>query len=82
MVSVVPGTFTGVSTAAELSDGRLACTDFAKREGNDAMQGSLAGQQLSVFQSYVVSEFAAEYLCPTQLPHALNDLRRALVNGS
>ena len=82
MVSIVPGTFTGVSTAAELSDGYLACTDFAKQEGNGAIQGALGQQHLSVFQSYVVSEFAAEYLCPTQLPHALSDLRNALVAGA
>ena len=82
MVSIVPGTFTGVSDAAALSDGRLACKDFAKQEGAAAVQQSLGQRHLSVFQSYVVSEFAAEYLCPTQLPHALTDLRTALVNGS
>jgi hypothetical protein len=82
MVSIVPGTFTGLSTAAEMSDGRLACTDFAKQEGNAAIQDSLANRHLSVFQSYVVSEFAAEYLCPAQLPHALTDLRTALVAGA
>jgi hypothetical protein len=79
---VVPGTFTGVSTAAALSDGHLACKDFAKQEGDAAIQGSLANQHLSVFQSYVVSEFAAEYLCSTQLPHALTDLRTALIAGA
>jgi hypothetical protein len=65
-----------------MSDGRLACTDFAKQEGNAAIQDSLANRHLSVFQSYVVSEFAAEYLCPAQLPHALTDLRTALIAGA
>ncbi len=39
-------------------------------------------RHLTLFQSYVVSEFAAQYLCPKQLPHALTDLRRALVGRS
>ncbi len=80
MVSIVPGTFSGVTTAAELSDGRLACTDFAHQEGVSAIADSLGGRHLSAFQSYIVGEFAAEYLCPTQLSHALTDLRRVLVS--
>ena len=82
MVSVVPGTFTGIGNAAALGDGRLACTDFAHQEGVSAIAGSLAQRHLSAFQSYVVGEFAAEFLCPSQLPHALTDLRRALVGSS
>jgi hypothetical protein len=82
MVSIVPGTFTGVTTAAELNDGHMACTDFAHQDGTGAVESALGQQHLSAFQSDVVSEFAAEYLCPTQLPHALTDLRVALVNGS
>jgi hypothetical protein len=82
MVSIVPGTFTGVSAAAARSDGRLACTDFAHQDGPGAVQSSLGRRDLSAFQAYVVSEFAAEYLCPTQLPHALTDLRLALLDGS
>jgi hypothetical protein len=82
MITVVPGTFTGVSNTAALSDGRLACTDFAKQEGVNAIAGSLGQRHLSTFQSYVVGEFAAEYLCPKQLPHALTDLRHALVGSS
>jgi len=81
MVSVVPGTFKGVSTQAELSDGNLACIDFARQESVSTVAGSLGQRHLSAFQSYVVGEFAAEYLCPKQLPHALTDLRRVLVNG-
>jgi Glycosyl hydrolases family 43 len=82
MVSVVPGTFTGISTAAELGDGRLACTDFARQEGTDSIRSALGQRHLNAFQSYVVSEFAAEYLCPALLPHALTDLRNALVAGA
>ena len=65
-----------------MSDGRLACTDFAEQEGTSTVAASLEQRHLSLFQSYVVSEFAAEYLCPKQLPHALTDLRQALVAGS
>ena len=52
------------------------------RRDTSTVAASLEQRHLSVFQSYVVSEFAAEYLCPTQLPHALTDLRQALVAGS
>ena len=79
MVSIVPGTFTGVSTQAKLSDGSLACTDFAQQKSPGAIQRSLEQRRLTAFQSYVVGEFAAEYLCSQQLPHALADLRSALV---
>jgi hypothetical protein len=79
MVSIVPGTFTGISNGAELSDGRLACTDFAQQKSPGAIQSSLEQRHLTAFQSYVVGEFAAEYLCSQQLPHALADLRNALV---
>ena len=82
MISVVPGTLAGVNTTAAVSDGRLACTDFAEQEGTGTVAGSLEHRHLSQFQAYVVSEFAAEYLCPRQLPHALTDLRHALVAGS
>ena len=82
MVSVVPGTLAGTSNQTAVSDGRLACTGFAKQEGTSTVASSLEQRHLSFFQSYVVSEFAAEYLCPTQLPHALTDLRHALVSGS
>jgi hypothetical protein len=82
MVSIVPGTFTGVSNAAELSDGQLACTDFSRRESSNVIQTSLGQRSLSAFQSYVVGEFAAEYLCSKQLPQALGALRSALVAGS
>ncbi len=82
MVSIVPGTFTGVSDAAALSDGRLACTNFAQQQRIASVRSSLGRRHLNLFQSYVVSEFAAEYLCPTELPHTLTDLRTALVDGS
>jgi Glycosyl hydrolases family 43 len=82
MVSVIPGTTTGISSHALLSDGYLACTDFAKRDSQGAIVSSLGQRQLNLFQSYVVGEFAAQYLCPKQLPNALADLRRALVSAS
>ena len=82
MVSVVPGTFMGICNGAKLKDGQLACTDFTRQEGAGAIQNSLEHQPLSAFQSYVVSEFAAEYLCPKQLPNSLIDLRHALIGGT
>jgi hypothetical protein len=82
MVSVVPGTLAGTNSQAAVSDGRLACSAFAEQEGTSSVAASLEQRHLSLFQSYVVSEFAAEYLCPKQLPHALTDLRHALVAGS
>ena len=72
----------GISNGAKLKDGQLACTDFTRQEGAGAIQNSLEHQPLSAFQSYVVSEFAAEYLCPKQLPNSLIDLRHALIGGT
>ena len=82
LISIVPGTFKGVSTHTALTDGQLACNDFARQESPGAITGSLGQRHLTVFQSWVVSAFAAQYLCPTQYPHALTDLRNALVSGS
>ena len=82
LITVIPGTFTGVTDQAALSDGRLACSEFAKQATDGAIATSLSQRKLTLFQSYVVSEFAAQYVCPKQLPHALTDLRRALIGGS
>ena len=71
-----------MSNQTALTDGQLACTDFAEQESPNAVTGSLAQRHLTVFQSWVVGEFAAQYLCPKQYPHALTDLRNALVEGS
>ena len=82
LISIVPGTFAGVSNQTALSDGQLACTDFAKQESPSATLSSLEERQLTQFQSWVIGAFSAEYLCPKQYPHALDDLRSALVNGT
>ena len=68
-----------MSDQTELSDGRLACTDFAKQDGTSATVALTRTTPPHRFQSWVVSEFAAQYLCPKQYPHALTDLRTALV---
>ena len=82
LISIVPGTFAGVSNTTALGDGQLACTDFAKREGPGTIFDSLTQRHLTAFQSWVVGAFSAEYLCPKQYPHALDDLRSALVDGT
>jgi hypothetical protein len=64
-----------------LADGDLACTDVTKGRPASATTGWLARRDFSLFQSYWVGEFAAEFLCPKQPPHALMDLRSALVKG-
>jgi hypothetical protein len=82
LLSIVPGTFTGVTEQTERRDGQVACTDFNKQDGARATIGSLEQHHLSEFQSWVVGEFAAQHLCPKRYPHALADLRTALVDGS
>ena len=57
-------------------------TDLGQQQSTSAIAGSLGQRHLTRFQSYVVDEFAAQYLCPRQLPHALTDLRNTLVGGS
>ncbi len=81
LLSIVPGTFNGVSDQTELIDGRLACTDLTKRDSSSATLGTLEHRRLSEFQSWVVGAFASQYLCPKEYPRALTDLRTALING-
>ena len=65
-----------------LADGDLACTDVTKKEVRSATTGQLAQHDLSLFQSYVLGEFATEFLCPKQLPNALTNPKSALVRGT
>ena len=57
-----------MSDQATLSDGRLACSEFARQASDGAIAIALSQRHLTLFQSYVVGEFATQYLCPKQLP--------------
>jgi hypothetical protein len=82
LLRTVPPSFTDESDATAVHDGLLACLGLSKRQSAAQIVASLTARGLTVFESYVVSEFAAEYLCTNQLPTALADIRRALVDGS
>ncbi len=43
---------------------------------------SLAGRNLTSFESYVVAVFAAEYFCPQDAQQALQDTQEALTQSS
>ena len=84
MVSIVPGTFTGREQCRrQLSDGRLACTDFAEQEGPSAVAGSLAAAPPHGSSSHASSASSRRNISArSSIPHALTDLRNALVEGS
>ena len=64
LISVIPGTFTGVTDQAALGDGRLALPRI-RQAGERWCDRHLTSQRhLTLFQSYVVSEFAARVRLP------------------
>jgi hypothetical protein len=77
----VPGAFAGVSTQKALDDGQVACTGLAKQDGPSKLVALLTARGLTDFESYVVAEFAAKYLCPSQVPRDASDMQRALLAG-
>ncbi len=82
LLTTVPGSFSGVSSAAAIGDGQLACTDLAMDDSEARIVGALTGRHLSDFESYVVSEFAARYLCPKEMTEQTSDIQEALLDGS
>jgi hypothetical protein len=82
LIKAVPGTFSGVSAGAAVHDGELVCTGLSERQGLTRMLDTLTARHLTDFESYVVAEFAAEYLCPKQLVHGLADIQQAMLDGS
>jgi hypothetical protein len=81
LIRTVPGSFSGVSGAAAVGDGHLACAGLAKRESEARIESRLTGRHLSDFESYVVSEFAARYLCPMETAQQTSDMQQALLDG-
>ncbi len=78
----VPGAFAGVSAKKAISDGELACAGLAEQDDPAQFVASLAGRGLTAFESYVVLEFAAQYLCPNEIPQATSDMQEALLSSS
>ena len=78
----VPGSFVRLSSRVAVGDGRLACTVLAKQESVGQLIDALEGRHLTAFESYVVTEFAADYLCPNERPQASSDLQQARLGGS
>ncbi len=78
----VPGAFVGVGAQAAISAGELACTGLAKQDDSSQLVASLAGRGLTTFESYVVVEFAAQYLCPKESSQESSDMYQALLAGT
>jgi hypothetical protein len=60
----------------------LACADLARQDSAAQIVGSLTRRHLTDFESYVVSEFAAQYLCPKMMTQQSSDMQQALLDGS
>ncbi len=78
----VPGAFAGVSAGQAMSDGELACSGLARQDDSTQLVASLKRRGLTAFESYVVAEFAARYLCPKESPQESSDMYQALLGGS
>lgn len=78
----VPGAFAGIGAREAIGDGEVACTGLAKQEDPSQLVRSLTRRGLTAFESYVVAEFAARYLCPKESPQESSDMYQALLGGS
>jgi glycosyl hydrolase family 43 len=78
----VPGAFARLSAQKAISDGEVACAGLAKQDGPSKLVASLNGRGLTDFESYIVAEFGAQYLCPSQVPREASDMQRALLAGT
>ena len=81
LIRTVPGSFGDDGNASAVRDGELACADLARQEDAAQIVRSLATRDLTTFEAYVVSEFAAEYLCPSEVPHITSNMQQALLHG-
>jgi hypothetical protein len=71
-----------VSAQEAVSDGQSACAGLARQDGPSKLVALLTQRRLTEFESYVVAEFAAQYLCPSEAPREASDMQRALLAGS
>jgi hypothetical protein len=78
----VPDAFNGVSHQMALSDGQAACAELGKQDGPSRLLALLTRRGLTDFESYVVAEFAAQYLCPSEVSRDASDMQQALLAGS
>ncbi len=81
LIRTVPGSFSDDSSASAVRDGELACADLARQENAAQVVRSLAARDLTTFESYVVTEFAAEYLCSSEVPQTTSNMQQALLDG-
>ena len=81
LIKTVPGSFTNVSAKTAEDDGLVACLGLSQHKRAAQVVAMLTRHDLTVFESYVVAEFASEYLCTNQLSRALTDIQEALLNG-
>ncbi len=75
----VPGAFAGVSAQKAIGLGELACTGLSHHDDSSQLVASLSDRGLDDFESYVVTEFAAQYLCPKDTLQESSDMHQALL---
>lgn len=81
LIKTIPGYFTGVGNSQAVSDGELACADLTKQDSEAQIVASLAARHLIPFESYVVAQFVAGYLCRSEEPQQSSDIQQALLTG-
>ena len=71
-----------MSAKQALSDGEAACTGLAKQDDSSGLTAMLTRRGLTDFESYVVTVFAGQYLCPKEYPREAADMQQALQAGT
>ena len=79
--TTVPGSFSDESSASAVRDGEVACADLATQESAARIDRSLARRDLTPFESDVLSEFAAEYPSPSEVPQCTSNMQQALLQA-
>lgn len=82
LIENLSGSFSDTTDSAALGDGQLVCAGLARQESIPTILHTLQSRQLTDFESYVVSEFAARYLCPSELPQGISDMQQFLLQSS
>jgi len=79
LVSTLPDAIGRVHPQTAIGDGELACTELTQQDPMAGIVRSLRGRHLTAFEAYVVTQLAATYLCPAELPLESSDMQQALL---
>ena len=82
LIATIPHSLGSIPSNGALGEGELSCRDLAEHKSLRQIVPALGARHLDHFDSYVVAEFAAHYLCPGEEPQVTSDMQQLLVGGS